>query len=227
MHEKHTTKNCTYKWSSWWWAHDVRNKQKTPRIELKLWFEKCAFCWFALHNKEEYLVLSSVQHPQGFTTNVTFDCFHSSSSSSSPPPPPPSSPPPPHPSSSSSSSSPPPPSLSPPPPHPSSSSSSFSSFYFFFFLFYGALSRFRAIASSMPVFRNSFYEEMMLALSPAPTRRARVTLLVHHLSRNLSEMCGPASRQLLAPKFSFLLIELNALLHDDVYDRIIHSRKNL
>jgi len=25
MHEKHTIKNCMYKWSSWWWTHDVRN----------------------------------------------------------------------------------------------------------------------------------------------------------------------------------------------------------
>jgi len=28
-------KNCIYKCSSWWWTHDVRNTQKTPRIELK------------------------------------------------------------------------------------------------------------------------------------------------------------------------------------------------
>jgi len=24
-HEKHTTKNCMYKWSTCWWTHDVRN----------------------------------------------------------------------------------------------------------------------------------------------------------------------------------------------------------
>jgi len=25
MHEKRTIKYCMYKWSSWWWTHDVRN----------------------------------------------------------------------------------------------------------------------------------------------------------------------------------------------------------
>jgi len=25
MNEKHTIKNCMYKWSSWWWTHDVQN----------------------------------------------------------------------------------------------------------------------------------------------------------------------------------------------------------
>jgi len=28
-------KNCMYKWSTWWWTHDIRNMQKTQRIELK------------------------------------------------------------------------------------------------------------------------------------------------------------------------------------------------
>jgi len=28
-------KNCMYKWSSWWWTHDVRNTLKTRRIGLK------------------------------------------------------------------------------------------------------------------------------------------------------------------------------------------------
>jgi len=35
MHEKHTIQNCMYKWSSWWWTHDVWNTYKMPRIELK------------------------------------------------------------------------------------------------------------------------------------------------------------------------------------------------
>jgi hypothetical protein len=35
-------------------------------------------------------------------------------------------------------------------------------------------------------------------------------------------MCGSASRQLLPPKFSSLLTELNAFLHDDIYDRNLH-----
>ena len=35
--------------SSWWQTHDVRNMYKTPRIELKHWFEKCPCCWLTLH----------------------------------------------------------------------------------------------------------------------------------------------------------------------------------
>jgi len=35
MHEKHTIKNCMYKWSSWWWTRDARNMQKTRRTESK------------------------------------------------------------------------------------------------------------------------------------------------------------------------------------------------
>jgi len=33
-YKKHSTENCMYKWSSWWWTHDVRNMHTTPRIEL-------------------------------------------------------------------------------------------------------------------------------------------------------------------------------------------------
>jgi hypothetical protein len=84
-----------------------------------------------------------------------------------------------------------------------------------------ALSRFRAMASSLLELRDSFYEVRMLALSPAPSWRARVTRYVRHVCPNLSEKRDPASRQLLPTQVSFLVRELNALLHYGVYDRNI------
>jgi hypothetical protein len=46
-------------------------------------------------------------------------------------------------------------------------------FFFSSFFFYGALSRFRAMASSLPGFRDSFYEIRLLALITTPNQEGQ------------------------------------------------------
>jgi hypothetical protein len=65
----HKKTSCTIQ-SSWWRTKDVRNIYKTPRIELKHYFEKCTFRWFTLHKctSHSYFTNSHSSSPEGKNT---------------------------------------------------------------------------------------------------------------------------------------------------------------